>query len=67
MACVDVLRPERAGCVQGRESSMRWGRGRGGVRWGGLLEDAGEMSGGEASGAFILRAGDPCTILRAGM
>lgn len=43
------------------------GRGRGGVRWGGLLEDAGEMSGGEASGAFILRAGDPCTILRAGM
>lgn len=37
------------------------------VRGGGLLEDAGEMSGGEASGAFILGAGDPCTILRAGM
>ena len=57
---------ERAGCVQGKEeeSSLSWVGERAREGW---PEYAGEVSDGEATRAFVLRSGDPCSIPGAGI
>ena len=56
---------ERAGCVQEKEeSSLSWVGERAREGW---PEYAGEVSDGEATRAFVLRSGDPCSIPGAGI
>lgn len=51
---------EGVGCVQGKEeSNLSWVGERAREGW---PEDAGEASDGEATRAFVLRAGDRCSI-----